>query len=278
MTLYEDAFYVPAKLTVLSEKDAVFSLREAWLSIFGTYPSLLCLSVLAAQSALETKHWTEINNFNFGNLKRKIGNKFTMFATGENIYDPKTKKTIWTWFEPPHLQTAFRSYDVPTDGAKDYISFLQNRNCSEQWRNKAYKKAFGFLMAGDPEKFSFALHDAGYYNAPPEKYTVGVLCLFAEFKKKIPVWEKEFKMEEDKRDTDPSPPPTSTGSDTDPAPPPFEEIKDPDIFPKDLGAVPVNATKLNKLGTNPVKNTGSVIFVVIAGLIGVVSAILQSCV
>lgn len=188
MSLFNDPNYVPPIKITLSEREAVTALRDAWNNFFGSYPSSQALAILTAQSCLETGRWREIMNNNFGNLKKIDGQKFTMFATGENIYNAKLKKTEWHWFEPPHIQTAFRSYTSPEAGARDYIEFLADRKSSETWRNNKYKEAFEYLKAGNPEKFSYALHEAGYYTANPKTYTDGVIRIYNEFLNKISDW------------------------------------------------------------------------------------------
>ncbi len=193
-TLYDDDNYVVVVKTKLSERAGIDALREGWYKVFGSYPSNEALAILASQSALETGRWQKINNFNFGNLKMKDGQEFTLFATGENIWNKETKKSEWHWFEPPHYQTAFRSYNKAVDGASDYIQFLSDRKSTEAWRNEAYKVAFKYLEDGKPNEYSYALYKAGYYTANPEKYTAGIVKLYNEFLKKINEFYHEVKI------------------------------------------------------------------------------------
>lgn len=193
-TLLGDPMYVVSRVTGTTFESVASSFHKAWFDVLGEYPSKETLALLLAQSALETGRWKQIMNFNFGNLKRKPGQKFTMFATGENLWDPKTKKTKWVWFEVPDPQTAFRAYDSMIDGAKDYILFLSDRQSKEQWRNEAYKVAFNYMKAGDPANFSLALFKAGYYTANPEKYTAGIVRIYNEFLSKVNSF-LEFKSE-----------------------------------------------------------------------------------
>lgn len=181
--------YVPVFIESFSESEAANALNKAWKIIYGTYPEPTSLAILFAHSALETGRWKQIANYNFGNIKKthyknlsyKIieddGHKWTMFATGENKYNPETKKTEWQWFEPPHVETHFRSYDTIIDGAVDYIRFLSQKT--------KYEKAWLALMEGDPSKYSKELSIAGYYTANEPKYTAGVVKIFNEFISKI---------------------------------------------------------------------------------------------
>jgi len=187
-TLYDDENYVSVIETKLTESNGIDALREGWLKLFGSFPTNEALAILTAQSALETGRWNKINNFNFGNLKMARGSQFTLFATGENIWNKEKRKNEWHWFEPPHYQTAFRSYNSEVDGASDYIEFLSDRKSSEKWRNEAYKVAFKLLKRGKPKGYSYALYKAGYYTGNPETYTAGVIKLYNEFLEKIKLY------------------------------------------------------------------------------------------
>src|SRR5690242_20203330 len=95
---------IEAKITTLSENEAVHILRESWFKLFNHYPSNDTLALLYAQSALETGRWKKIYNYNFGNIKRNGDEDYCMFKCNEII----NGKTIW--FNPPHRQTWFRAY------------------------------------------------------------------------------------------------------------------------------------------------------------------------
>lgn len=190
--------YVPVFIKKLTEAQATYALREAWKRIYGEYPSNESLALLWSQSALETGRWKVIRNNNFGNIKKKHykklswkeipddGHDWTMFATGENLWNKELKKTEWHWFEPPHYQTHFRSYDTIVDGAEDYIKFISKR--------ERYIAAWKEVLKGDPRAFSHELRKAGYYTASEEKYTAGIVRLFEEFlrrKDELLSWEPE---------------------------------------------------------------------------------------
>lgn len=177
--------YVPEFIEKLTEAQAAYALREAWKNIYGNYPLDKQLALLWSQSCLETGRWKIIRNNNFGNIKKKHyqklswkeipddGHKWTMFATGENLYNKELKKTEWHWFEPPHVQTHFRSYENIVDGAEDYIKLVSQK--------ERYIKAWAEVIKGDPKAFSHELFLAGYYTANEVKYTAGVVRLFDEF-------------------------------------------------------------------------------------------------
>jgi hypothetical protein len=179
---YKDKLFVKHEVKRLTESQAAIALYEAWKMIYGVVPTVDQLALLWAQSALETARWKEINNNNFGNIKKKHapnddGHNFTMVATGEYIWNNSLKKSIWKWFTPPDPETHFRSYSTVTDGAKDYISLLNKKT--------RYAKVWAVIMrGGSPAEFSHELAVAGYYTAKEELYTKGVVSLTNEFKKK----------------------------------------------------------------------------------------------
>jgi len=93
---YEDKLFSKHEIKKLTESQAAIALYKAWKIIYGVFPKIDQLALLWAQSALETSRWKEINNNNFGNIKKKHtpddGHNFTMVATGEYIWDNSLKK------------------------------------------------------------------------------------------------------------------------------------------------------------------------------------------
>jgi hypothetical protein len=166
---YKDPLYIPCSTLSLTLPEAAVALRNGWKIFFGQYPEKKQLALLFAQSALETGRWKIMRNYNFGNIKKATGEKFTMFRCNEII------KGKLLWFDPPHIQTMFRAYDSADIGAKEYIKFLATRD--------RYIKAWHEVIVGDPVKYSYALADAGYYTANKELYTRGIIRLAEEFKK-----------------------------------------------------------------------------------------------
>ena len=194
---YKNHLYVPTEIKKLSENEAALALRDAWQRYYNNLPNNRQLALLWAQSALETGRWKIIRNNNFGNIKKKHakpnwnikddGHLFTMFATGENLWNQKLGKSEYHWFEPPDPQTHFRAYRTATDGAEDYIKFVSQR--------KRYVKAWQMVLAGDPEGFSHELKVAGYYTASEALYTKGIVRLTNEFLRKaesLLAWKPEI--------------------------------------------------------------------------------------
>jgi hypothetical protein len=136
-TLFDHKDYLPPEKKNISEPQAAYALREGWKRIYGKYPSDKSWAIIWAKTCLETGHFkVGFWNFNFGNIKKKFvaGNndKFTMYRCSE-ILD---KKEIF--FDPPHLQTAFRAYESLEDGAESYIRFVSGK--------ERYKKAWLKLL------------------------------------------------------------------------------------------------------------------------------------
>jgi len=177
---YKSKLYIPVEIKKLGEGQAAVALREAWKRIYKSYPSNKSLALLWSQSALETGRWCIIRNYNFGNIKKRHANPkykitddkcyFTMFKCGEVI----NGKHIM--FDPPHVQTHFRSYMNAVEGAEDYIRFVSKK--------KRYVKAWKQVLKGDPVAYSKELGRAGYYTANEALYTKGVVRLTNEFLRK----------------------------------------------------------------------------------------------
>lgn len=158
------------KITTLTEEEAAYALNEAWNNLYGYYPHVDSLSILWAQSALETGRWKIIHCYNFGNIKKTEGHDYCMFRcsevlNGKNIY-----------FDPPHTQTHFNAYEDATAGATEYLEFISKR--------PRYKSAWDQVKLGNPNKYCAELRLAGYFTADLISYTKGVVSLVNEFKKK----------------------------------------------------------------------------------------------
>jgi len=164
---YSDPQYKQTIITPLTENQAAVYLKEAFAKIVGTAPKTKSVAILWAQCALETGRFHKINNFNYGNIKKvhapnDDGHDFTMFATGENLWDKTQNKSVWTWFTPPHTQTHFISNKNGQEGAEHYVAFLAKRT--------RYAKAWAQAIVGDPTAYNHELKNAGYYTADEAIY------------------------------------------------------------------------------------------------------------
>ena len=183
---YEHPQYIPTKVTKLTESEAAIALQEGWSKYMGQTPKMETLAILWSHTALETGRWKMMRNYNWGNIKKRHavpryrieddGHLFTMFATGENLWNKQSKKYEYVWFNPPHTQTHFVAHKSVTDGATHYIDFLAKRT--------RYAKAWGKMIDGDPKAYSHELKVAGYYTASEALYTKHVVNLTSEFMRK----------------------------------------------------------------------------------------------
>lgn len=208
----DDGLFVEDKLTPLTEAEGTYYLREAWKYLFGEYPSVNSLSLLWAQTVLETGRFKYLHLWNYGNIKRIKGEPWTSYKCSE-VLNGKNQ-----WFFPYHPQTHFRAYKDALDGTIEYVKFLSQR--------KRYTEAWQWVIKGDPVEYCKALKKAGYFTADLGHYTKGVVSLTNEFKRKSsellswspPVQENPEPAVED--------PPTETPSETKP-----EELLDDDDVP-----------------------------------------------
>ena len=199
--LFED------KLTVLSEGEAVYSLKEAWFKLYGSYPSNDSLALLYAQTALETGRWKSMHCNNWGNIKRASDEDYCMFRCNEII------NGHIVWFDPPNKATWFRAYPTAVDGAYDYLRFLSQKS--------RYQGAWQAIQHGNPTEFAHALKEAGYYTASEALYTKGVVSLTNEFKKRseeLLAWKPPTPAEPDRRSQLPTIEPTGDEPAAEPAP------------------------------------------------------------
>lgn len=162
---------IPDQLTPMSEAEACYALREAWKALFGAYPTNASLSVLWAQSALETGRWKSIHCNNFGNVKRHDDEDYCMFRCNEVIGG----KVVW--FDPPNPATEFCAYVTDVLGAQEYITFVSQRT--------RYQAAWKQVIAGNPVAYCAALKAADFFTADLVQYTKGVVSLCDEFLSKV---------------------------------------------------------------------------------------------
>lgn len=177
----DDPLFMDSRKTPLTEAEATYYLKTAWKNVFNKNTSKKSLALLWAQSLGETYRWKSLRCYNFGNIKRRKNDtklRWTSYEAGEYI---NGKHII---FQSYHPQTHFAAWDNPLDGAEYYIRFLSGR--------KRYKKAWAALMMGDPVAYCRELKAGGYFTAPLEHYTKGVVSLTNEFKRKaalLMAWE-----------------------------------------------------------------------------------------
>lgn len=288
----KDKNYLEDFIKKLEEGEAAYYFREAWKNLYNEYPSDRTLGTLWAKSCLETGVWKAIHCNNFGNIKRKSDELFTMFKCGEEVSLKQAEQLIkddpdlisirckYKWSNgskrasiivlPGHKWSQFKAYRTPIEGAEGYIKFVSSLS--------RYKKAWQELVKGNPEQYSLELGKAGYYTADPKKYTKTVMNRFNYFMKhkdELLSWQ----------------PPIEEEAKTIPTPPPFEEDKD--TIPMDQWPSIVEDQQIPLDYENPppqiddyfeestkisnVKTKATSVMVVLASFVGFIIYILQSC-
>jgi hypothetical protein len=192
----DDPRFVDCVKTPLTEEEATYYLRKAWKNVLGSEPTIDSLALLWAKSLGETGRWKLLRNNNWGNIKKKPQWKYTSYEAGE-ILQGKHQM-----FYPYHPQTHFAAWDTPLEGAEAYIDFLANPK-------SRYHKAWAVVVnSGDPVKYTYELHKAGYFTAKLEVYTRGMVRLTSEFKRKadkLMAWEPEVVEPEPIPEPEPKP-------------------------------------------------------------------------
>lgn len=191
--------YVPAKITPLAGRDVALLFDNALERLGLKHASIpKCVSILVAQSALETGNWKAIWNANFGNVKSGKSWKwdYTCIRLNEVLHG------VVEWFAPEgklgrnkngpvigenysvppgHPQTRMRAFPTALDGALDHIAFLAIDSRPDDGKPNRYGKAFQAACDGDPKAFAHELKVAGYYTADEAPYARAVQALTTKF-------------------------------------------------------------------------------------------------
>ena len=192
---WDNTKFIKDEKIVISEGEATYALREAWKQVYGDYPSNKTLSILWAQTCLETGRFkVGFHCYNWGNIKSKPddGHYWTMFPCSEIINGREIR------FVPPHDQCKFRAYMSATEGAVDYLKFLQKSR---------YKKALEYLKQGDVIRYTTALSVGGYFTASLTKYLAAMTRLSDEWLRKAVDLLQWRPPEPERHDAIPPPPP-----------------------------------------------------------------------
>lgn len=152
------------------------------------------ITVLLAQSCLETGWWKTCYCYNLGNAKAHAGweGDYTYFPCGESNLTPAqireavrlsrprvddpTKPdclvqgdSVLLWAKHPWAK--FRGWVSIEDAAEDYLLLLRNR----------FSVAWPAVLAADPKEFVRALKSKGYFTASFERYWPPVVSLYQRF-------------------------------------------------------------------------------------------------
>lgn len=154
---------VPEVHTVCTPTEAIDAIWHGHVDVVGGTCSIALLTVLAAQSALETGRWTKMHNWDFGNLRGHGPDGASFSQTGaDEIIDGK--RVV--------VPDGFASYADRLTGAREFVRYLcvatkppaQNR----------YALAIAAAEAGDVPGYCAELRKHGYFTAALDSYTKGV--------------------------------------------------------------------------------------------------------
>lgn len=181
---------LPDAVTPVGLPELLVAYHGVWLHrLRGSPPPLVAIQILAAQWAIETWWGKACHCYNLGNAKCKPGGAYdwTFFKCGEELLASVAKRaaadsrvTIVREYVlggrafasvnivPEHPWACFRAFCSLYEGAVDHLELLHRR----------FGDAFDAAQAGDPREFCACLKRRGYYTAPVDQYTKGVVgCL-----------------------------------------------------------------------------------------------------
>ena len=149
------------------------------------------LTVLLAQSCLETGWWRECYGYNLGNAKahsQDVDHQY--YACGESNLTPAQVKQAMALSKPRvddpskpdcvvvgpgeiklwgnHPWARFLWFPTLDHGAEHYVQMLRKR----------FAKAWSSVLSGDPKRFAWDLKQLGYYTASFERYWPPLVSLF----------------------------------------------------------------------------------------------------
>lgn len=148
---------VGAKKTPLAPAQIEASITKAYTALHGEKPSPSFVKVLSAQVFHETGLGDKMHNFNFGGIKGVSPEGMTAKTRTREVFDGKEVT----------IRDGFRAYSSATEGAKDYVAFLERR----------YPKAIEAAERGDAEGFVRSLKAGKYFTADEGAYTSAVKSL-----------------------------------------------------------------------------------------------------
>ena len=179
------------KLTTVTLEELLPTYYKVWLyKLRGSPPPIPAIEIFAAQWAIETWWGKSCHCWNLGNAKATVGGSydFTFFKCGEELSATTAKNAAKSsplvtikreyvsggramasvMITPKHPWCCFRAFEELVDGAADHLELLHRR----------FPDAFTSALQGDARAFSTSLKRAGYYTAPVDQYTKGILgCL-----------------------------------------------------------------------------------------------------
>jgi hypothetical protein len=174
--------------TIQLPPEALQTLSDAHVVVFGIDPSPELLGVVAAQSSFETDRWRAMWCWNYGNIRGAFQGRATSFRAGEIINGHEV-------FLDPGPENLFRAYPGAVTGAADFLRFLGTRSHPD--RPNRYQPAWDAALQGDVEGFVKGLQAGGYFTANSTVYLRGVQAKISAL---LPYLEA-------RQPTEPAPPP-----------------------------------------------------------------------
>lgn len=184
-----------------------WEVSEAFRNAFNTQSVTICrkdqLALLLAKSALETRRWHAVHNYNFGNVKANEqyegfytcfacyeivqGVRIWFFPDGrvENTHTKITTQPFVCPVPPGHFQTRFRAYTNAYEGARAYVSALI-RLFPQSWEAMC-------SVPLRPNVFVQTLKKERYFTGSEREYVTAVESLYNEYSKKLSLHDYEEK-------------------------------------------------------------------------------------
>jgi hypothetical protein len=150
---------VEPKRTPLKPSEIRRAISQAYTKLHGKAISPKTLDILSAQVSNETALGSSMYNFNFGGIKGASPEGLTAKCGTREVLGG----------EEHHIVDGFRAYGSATQGATDYVSFLE----------KKYPKAVESAEKGDVDGFVAHLKAGHYFTADAAQYTANVKSLLS---------------------------------------------------------------------------------------------------
>jgi hypothetical protein len=183
------ATHVETKQTPIAGPDVRDLFREVLSAANKGAVSERAVTLLTAQSALETGHWKHLYNWNFANLKagedtsgfymnlrnvREVIDGSEKWFSPEGEIDDRDGVLVGEEYPVPpgHPQTRFRAYQSAQEGAMALVARLMSKY-PNSWH--------ALLNDSDAEKYARALKSEKYYTASEKAYATALEKLVLQY-------------------------------------------------------------------------------------------------
>ncbi|WP_394831703.1 hypothetical protein LVJ94_34840 [Pendulispora rubella] len=172
--------YVAPRTTPIDHESLRTALSRAWSELDGTEPNAEGVSLLLAQSAIETDHGRKSKNWNVGGVKADGAELYTYAATLEVLPRKDANAALarsspgapcelaaddggpmmTLRFLPNHPACAFAAYRTLDEGAQGFVALLARR----------YVSALECARQGDVVGYAEGLKSRGYFSGNLDAY------------------------------------------------------------------------------------------------------------